>query len=248
MARKILIVDSSSTMRKIIGSMIMANLSDVRIAEAKNAYEAWDQLKANDFQLMLFSWEPSGATWLNFFLQLKKRPIEQQTGSILLTSDATRPYVKEAKSAGITETLIIPCAKFELTNAINRVCNPMGLRQSNRYSLPDTTALLQQEGRNYHASVVNISKGGLFCEFEYLEDYKLTAPVTITVTFQLNGKQSVVKGLYSILTRYCVLDTHTDHSPNRIRMAYRFTKVPPAMQDVFEKVFEFADEQENLLQ
>lgn len=247
MARSILIVDSSAARRKILASMIMANLSDIGITEARNAYDAWDRLQHESFHLILFFWEPSGEAWLNFFLRLKKHPTGSQTRAILLTTDSSHPYVGEALRVGVAEALVIPCTKMELTNAINLVCNPVTLHQSPRYSLPGTTALFQQESRSYHAKVINISLGGMLCELDYIEDFAIMMPVTVTVTFQQDGKQLVANGLYSLLTRFSVLDTNADYSPNRIRVAYRFIKAPVAVQELFREIFQLADDQENLL-
>jgi CheY-like chemotaxis protein len=247
MARKILIVDNSATMRRIIGGMILAGFGDAEISEARNAYDAWEQLRNQDFSLMLFSWEPSGNAWLNFFMRLGQRPAERRLGSIILTSGVDQPHVREALQSGVSGQLAIPCTQIELTDAINRVCNPVTLRHTSRYSLPDTTALLLQEGRTYKAAVVNVSKGGLLCELEYIEDYEWAAPVTITVTFRMGDKQFAVKGLFSILSRLMVVESNADHSPKKVKMAYRFTKIPPAAQDVFDDVFGVAEKQEKLL-
>jgi CheY-like chemotaxis protein len=247
MARKILIVDNSATMRRIISGMILSGLSDAEIAEARNAYEAWEQLRNQEFHLMLFSWEPSGTAWLNFFMRLGQRPAERRLSSIILTSGADQPHVREALNAGVSGKLVIPCTQIDLTNIINQVCNPLTLRHTSRYSLPDTTALLQQEGRSYQAAVINVSKGGLLCELEYMEDYKWAAPVTITITFRMDGKQFAAKGLFSLLSRFIIVETNADHSPKKVRVAYRFSKVPPAVQGVLDDVFGVAEELEKLL-
>jgi CheY-like chemotaxis protein len=246
MARRILIVDDSPTMRRIIGSMILASLSDAEITEARNAYEAWEQLRNSDFHLMLFSWEPSGVAWLNLFMRLGQKPANRRPGSIILTSDVNQPHVREAMKAGASGQLVIPCSQIEMTNVVNRVCNPLTLRLTHRYSLPGTTALIQQEGRSYQAGVINVSNGGLLCELEHMEDYKWAMPVTITVTFRIDGKQLAAKGLFSILSRLIVLETNADHSPRRIKAAYRFSKTPPAVQDLFEEIFNKMAQQEKL--
>ncbi|HET97456.1 MAG TPA: response regulator [Desulfurivibrio alkaliphilus] len=247
MARNIMIVDGSVPRRRVIASMIMANLSDAEVTEAKNAYEAWELLQRAQFNLILFFWEPSAEAWLNFFLRLKKHPTSNRAGAILLTTDTGFPYVKEALRAGVADTLTIPCGKLELTNAVNRVCNPVAFHQSPRHSLPGTTALLQQGSRSYHARVINVSLGGLLCEFDYIEDFSVTTPATINITFQHQEKQLTANGLYSIPIRFYVLDNNANYSPNRVRIAYRFAKLPMAVQDLFEQLFQFATEQERLL-
>lgn len=244
MARKILIADASPTMRKILSGLIQANLSDIQLEEAKNAHEAWDLLQQDEYHLLLFSWRSSGEAWLDFFQKLKKHRAAR-TAAILLTSNSNLPYVQDALDAGVAEALTIPCNRMELANAINRVCNPIALRLNRRYSFNDTTAVLQQEGRRYHASVINIGKGGLYCELDYLDDFNPFTPVTITVNFHLDDRQVVAKGLYSVLVRFCVLETDADYSPSRIRLAYRFTQVLPAIQEIFEKAFKLAEEREN---
>ncbi len=244
MARKILIADASPTMRKILSSLVQANLSDIQLGEAKNAHEAWECLQQDEYHLLLFSWRSSGEAWLDFFQKLEKHR-SARTAAILLTSNSSLPYVQDALDAGVAEALTIPCSRIDLASAINRVCNPITLRRNTRYSFKDTTAVLQQEGRKYHASVINIGKGGLFCELDYLDGFNPFTPVTITVNFQLEERQVVANGLYSVLVRFSVLENDADYSPSRIRLAYRFTLVPPAIQEIFEKAFKLAEEREN---
>ena len=247
MARKIMIVDSSATMRRIIRGIILANVNDAELTEAADAKEAWQLQEKEDFHLMLFSWEPSGAGWLDFFKRLKKKPAERQTAAILLTSNAKRPYVREALAAGIAEYLVIPFSPAELTGIINRVCNPVTLRHNSRYSLPDTTAVLRQEQKSFEAAVVNISEGGFLCELDYAEDYKWTAPAMVSITFRIEGEQITAADLYALPGRFSIIKTNPDFTPRKMKLACRFFNVPPAAKQVLEKVFSMAAMQEKLL-
>lgn len=247
MARKILVVDSSATMRRIICDMILANVNDAELAEASDAEEAWKRMGEEDFHLMLFSWEPSGDDWLDFFKRLREKPAEEQAAALLLTSDVKRSYVQKALDAGVAEYLLIPFTPAELTGTMTRVCNPVTLRHSNRYSLPGTTAVLQQEQKSFKASVINISKGGLLCALDYDPDYKWMAPVMINVTFRIEGEEITATDLFSLPGRFSIVETNPDFTPRKIKIACHFFKVPPAAKKVLEMAFSMAEVQEKLL-
>ncbi|MDA8164426.1 MAG: response regulator [Desulfobacteraceae bacterium] len=247
MARRILIVDRSATMRRIIRGMILANVNDAEVAEAADAADAWQQLADEDFHLMLFSWEPSGAAWLDFLKRLREKEGDRQTAAILLTSSAKRPYVREAVTAGVAEYLVTPFTPAELTGLMNRVCNPVTLRHSRRYSLPDTTALVQQEQKSFQAAVVNISEGGVLCELDYAADYKWTAPAMVSITFRIEGEQITAEDLFALPNRCSIVESNPDFTPRKMKVAYRFFNVPPSAKQVLETVFNMAEIQEKIL-
>jgi CheY-like chemotaxis protein len=57
MPRKILVVDSSPVMRRIIRTAIQCNLSDVVVLETNDGQEAVAQIKKEKCDLILSSWE-----------------------------------------------------------------------------------------------------------------------------------------------------------------------------------------------
>jgi hypothetical protein len=145
-------------------------------------------------------------------------------------------YLKLAKKHGLVEYLVMPCSAKLLTDTINRVCNPASLRRSQRYSAPGTVAVIEQGRLAVAAEVVNISDGGLLCEFDAQPLISLALPVMMTVTFAIEGKEFVARGLYSVMGNMKVVERYSDFTPKRVRAGFVFVVATEA-KPIFEKVF-----------
>jgi len=244
MARRIMIVDRSGSLRRILKNMILANINDAEVAEVSDADEARERLSSDpgDF-LVLFSGESVTDEWLDFIRQSLARAGRCPLVFVLFTSRAKQDLLKKVKEAGVKERLAIPCTPESLTEIVNLVYNPLVLRDDRRYSIQDTIASFDQRGQSFKASVINISKGGMLCEMAYDEAFKWAAPVMASVTFTAAalGDQVTAAGLYSTVSRLLVQNAYPDFSPKTIRIAMQFISVPPDAMKVLEGIFAKAD-------
>lgn len=233
MVRKILVVDESATMRRIIHAMILANLNDAVVDEVANKEEALTWLAANPCHLILCSLDVVDLRGFELHAELQQGG--KEIPFVMLFAKQEK-YLQMAKQQGVAEYLIMPCNAKVLTDTINRVCNPVSLRRTQRYSAPGTTALIEQGRLGVEAVVVNISEGGVLCELEATPALNLAAPVMMAVTFTIDGKAVVAAGLYSIMGNMKVVERHSDLTPKLIRVGFVFIVVAEALP-IFEKVF-----------
>lgn len=247
MARNILIVDRSVSMRRIIAAMVQANVNDAVISQVSDHDEAVRVVKEHGCHVLIATWESFDGRDLESYQGIQSKSLGQP-GIPIVFLVAPEQAGKLKKIAGV-EQVLMPCTAEVLADAINRAYNPVKLRQSKRYSLPDTTAILNQEGiEQVTADVVNISSGGLLCELDYPGQFNFAMPVMVSVIFSLQGEELTAPGLFSVFTGMKVIARNPDHAPQRIRLAFYFVKVPKAAAGSLARVFVHLEQQEKGLQ
>ncbi len=247
MARNLIIMDSSASMRRIIRTMIQATVNDAVVSEARDAEEARGLIEDAHYHLVIFSRESSDKKWLEFAQKRLALPEGQRTNFILFTSSKKQDYFEEIKRYGIEEYLTIPCAANDLGELITRICTPFSLRKARRYSVPDAIASLEQGSNSFAAEVINFSEGGVLCELDAPAQLNWFMPAMISMEFNLDGATLKVAGLYSVARRLMVVEANPDYSPRRIRLAYRFISVPEESKKQLAQVFRVIEQQEGLL-
>lgn len=247
MARQILVVDQSTSMRRIIKTMILAEVNDAEVAESQDVVEAMDRLQGRNFHVVLFSRESSSGEWLDFVRQCNAKPALEKPAFVLFTSSKQKKVAEEFKAYGVREHIEVPCSPKALGELINRVCSVFDLRSGRRYSLPGATAILEQGPNSTTAELVNFSDGGMLCELTRVGCYSWNAPAMVTINLPLNGQQLVATGLFSVTTRLSISESYADHTPKRFRIAFRFLTVPGETKKVLDKAFAYIEKQEGMV-
>ena len=247
MARNIIIMDSSASMRRIIRTMIQATVNDAVVSEAQNAKEAQDLIEDAHYHLVIFSRESSDKKWLEFAQKRLALPEAQRTNFILFTSSKKQDYFEEIRRYGIQEHIIIPCAPDALGELITRTCTHFAMRATRRYSIHDTTASLAQGSNSFPAEIINFSEGGALCELDAPAQLNWFMPAMISMEFNLEGGMLKVAELYSVARRLMVVEANSDYSPRRIRLAYRFISVPEESKKQLAQVFGVIEKLEGLV-
>lgn len=246
MARNIIIMDRSASMRGIIRTMIQATINDAVVSEAQDAKEAQGLIEDAHYHLVFFSRESSDKKWLEFAQTRLALPEEQRTNFVMFTSNKKQDYLAELKRYGIEEYFTIPCAADDIGKIITRLCTHFAMRKARRYSVPNTIATLAQGGNSLTAEVINFSEGGMLCELDNPAQLHWFMPVMISLDFNLGGTALKVAGLYSVIRRLMVVETNPDYSPRRVRLACRFISVQEESKNQLAKVFTLIEKQEGL--
>lgn len=247
MARNIIILDSSSSMRRIIKTMIRATVTDAVVSEASDSQEAMGLFATCHFHVALFSKESVEQEWLEFAKEMSSGKGGQRSDFVLFTSNNDEGYIEEIKQYHIVESVIIPCSANELGELITRICNPFVMRTTRRYSAPNTVVHISQGSTNLSAEVINFSLGGMLCEFDMPEGYNWAAPAISNLEFDLEGFQLTSPGLCSVLSSLMVVDSNPDCSPKRIRFACRFVDISEEAKANLSLIFAKIEAQEEAL-
>ena len=119
---KVLLIDDSSTMRKI-QKRVLETMGITDIIEAGNGKEALEKLKENnnDFTFVLCDINMPEMNGMETLKAIRTNPDTAKLPVIMCTSVAEKGQVMEAIKAGATNYLVKPFQPEELQNKINTV-------------------------------------------------------------------------------------------------------------------------------
>ena len=103
---KILVVDDSSTMRRIIAN-ILKNAGQENLVEAADGVEGLSQLKAHpDVELVLTDWNMPNLNGLDFLTKI--RETNKTLPIVMITTEAEKANVVAAIKAGANNYIVKP--------------------------------------------------------------------------------------------------------------------------------------------
>ena len=106
---KFLVVDDSSTMRRIIRlSLVKYGIAGENIAEAADGVEALTQLSGTKFDVILADWNMPNCDGMELLRRSRAIPGCEHIPYILITSEAGRDDVILAIKAGVTDYIVKP--------------------------------------------------------------------------------------------------------------------------------------------
>jgi two-component system chemotaxis response regulator CheY len=98
---RVLIVDDSSVMRKIVGrSLRQAGLEGIEVLEASNGSEALSSVRENSFDLILSDINMPLMDGLEFVRQLRSIEAAKEIPVVMITTEAGEGHVVQALSLG----------------------------------------------------------------------------------------------------------------------------------------------------
>ena len=104
MALRVLVVDDSSVMRKIVCRMLtQAGFTPTGVVEASDGAEALDKFKPAEIDLILSDWHMPNMDGLEFVRRI--RALEDGTGKrvpiVMVTTEGAQAKMEEAKQLGV---------------------------------------------------------------------------------------------------------------------------------------------------
>ena len=118
MSLRVLVVDDSSTIRKIIiRSLASVGVPDA--VEAADGNEALAIFQKADFDLVLTDWNMPGKDGLELFKDIKG--LKPEVPVIMITTEAEKRRVTEAIAAGVHDYLVKPFTPDALREKIDSI-------------------------------------------------------------------------------------------------------------------------------
>ena len=105
---RVLLVDDSSTMRRIQKNQIIG-LGVADVLEAENGEDAWEKLSANmPIDLILLDWNMPVMDGHTFLKKVRAEAAYKQVKIIMCTSESEKSRVVEALKAGANNYIVKP--------------------------------------------------------------------------------------------------------------------------------------------
>ncbi len=124
---KILVVDDSSTMRRIIVNTLH-KLGYKDVIEAEHGLDALAKLKENpDVQLILTDWNMPEMDGLTFVLTLRKSKTFNKIPIIMITTMGAKEDIVKALKAGVNNYIVKPFTPQILKEKIEQTLKKAGL-------------------------------------------------------------------------------------------------------------------------
>lgn len=118
---KILIIDDSATMRKIIKSSL-ESVGSFETEEAENCNDGLKKLTSGlSVNLILVDWNMPGMTGIDFIKAVRGNPSISKTPIIMITSNAEKEHVLSAVMAGVNDYMVKPFTPEAFSEKIKKV-------------------------------------------------------------------------------------------------------------------------------
>ena len=119
---RFLIVDDSSTMRRIIINTLTKHGYETFL-EAGNGREGLDRLGAGQIDLVITDWNMPEMNGIDFVRNLRSTPQGKSVPVLMVTTNAANADVAEALKAGVNNYVVKPFTAETLKEKINAVAS-----------------------------------------------------------------------------------------------------------------------------
>lgn len=119
MAKKILIVDDSSSLRQVV--KIALESSGYEVTEAEHGQDGLNKLKNNTFNMVLSDFNMPVMNGIEFVKELKMIPEYKFCPVIMLTTETEDDKKQEGKLAGVKAWVVKPFKPNTILNAVEKL-------------------------------------------------------------------------------------------------------------------------------
>lgn len=119
MSRKVLVVDDSATMRKIV-IRALNSVGCTDTAEAADGQQAFEAFQATPFDVVLTDWNMPKKSGVELTREI--RGLGSQVPIFMITTEAERSRVLEAIRAGVSDYLVKPFTAELLREKLEKHC------------------------------------------------------------------------------------------------------------------------------
>lgn len=224
---------------------MLAELDDVEITESDAGLDALFQLAAKPFELLISECQLTDMHITELQNQAKTHSINKDTQFIVLGGNDAGEEMNRLVEAGLVHWVDTPIDAGILIGKINEICDPRKWRETERFHIPDSKAVLNVWGMEAGARLINISLGGVLIEVSGdRSELLLQNDPKITLRLKSPGDYYDIKDLPCRLTRLDVIEWDNNHKPIAMRGAYVFLELNPKSQMELEQVIMMAKEKE----
>lgn len=117
---KILIVDDFATMRRIMKN-ILKQIGFTNIHEADDGTTALEELKKNNFDLIISDWNMPKMTGLELLKTVRADQAYKEVPFLMVTAEAQKQNVIEAVQAGVSNYVVKPFTAEAISEKLEKI-------------------------------------------------------------------------------------------------------------------------------
>jgi DNA-binding response OmpR family regulator len=221
--RKLLLVHPSRSIRALIKKYIFSELSDIEIGEAYNGQHALEQLAAKGYDVIISS-EQLKDMKLEIFKNHQEATAPNSCTPLIIISESESDHVRDGLvQQGFDRVVQIRVNPSDLIQKINAVCDPRKWRKDARFHIPNASAVLTTPLKELQASVINLSKGGVFVELVTDEPSELmNGGLSLALQIPNLENSLVIDALTIKLLRIETVSWTQGHIPKKMRATFIF--------------------------
>lgn len=241
--RTILLVNEWHTMRHLISRFLFSEVPDVVVVEASSPEEGLQLARNESFDIIFTAREMRGMDGVTLARRLRSLEKNFDTPLVLITSDKSPEMCAKLQSQGIEHILGMPFGPKEIASLVNRLCNPIGWRTSERIHIPNTKALIHLGAIDLEADVVNLSLGGILLDAPYRDYFSfLPEAERISLIFAKDYEEDTLTLPVRFL-RLGILAWDPEGKPLLVRMAWSFLDLSAEARQTLQRLFDRLEEE-----
>lgn len=246
--RTLLIVHEEGALQRLLKSYILAEMDDVAVAEAFSYKQAMEMLEHQSFVTVICSGTISGKESRDVQEKMKTFPKNASTPLIFVSYNKDKTSMEYLTKPGTEHSLVFPFSPQELSTKINLVSAVSTRRISERVYVIDSTAILHLGMRELEVGVLNMSFGGVLCDYGYKPEYSDVFNVTsISLYFPEMYNHAALAQIPCRMLYTNVLSWGPSNIPKYVRTAFEFSPLSRGYRNVLNKIFESAQNELELL-
>lgn len=123
---KVLVVDDSLTMRKVICNVLVSiGIEKDYITEAEDGLVAFGKVKTNSFDIILTDWNMPRMNGLQFVQNVRTLPKYKSIPIIMITTEGSKEDVIHALKNGVNNYIVKPFSAETLKGKLNTMISKM---------------------------------------------------------------------------------------------------------------------------
>lgn len=241
--RKLLLLHPSRSIRALIKKYIFAELSDIEIEEADSGQHALEQLSAKSYDVIISSEQLKDMGLDKFKNHQMASTSNGHTPLIIITESESNQVRDGLVRRGFDRVVQIRVSPADLIKKINAVCDPRKWRKDARYHIPNALVVITTPHQELQASMINLSKGGVFVELTAEDPSELmNGGLYLALQIPNLDNSFVINNLTVKLLRIEAVAWTPGHIPKTMRVTFIFVDLEPGPKSKLAELIQMAKE------
>ncbi|MBB5021569.1 response regulator [Desulfurispira natronophila] len=225
----VLVAEDSSTMRRIIVSIIRDHLGCQNILEAANGREALALIYSNPVDWVFCDWEMPDMTGHELLREVRGTPSMVDIPFIMITTRKDKESIVAAIQSGASSYIVKPFTPRIITEKVEALLDNQERRRADRVAASGTMAvqLTLKDGTEFAATLMDLSVVG--CQVQVSREFSSQCSIYDRMSINLEDTLNYPEGF--IETKGVLMRMQAYHNlllrHDQVRAAFQFLPMEP---------------------